>query len=586
MVSVGLTACGDNTSPTGPELEPDPEPSEVEVTVDGTVTNEGDQPIDNVTVTVFRGGQEETLGDATTEGDGTYEIMFTLAEDNTPDELRIAVEAEAFVNDEATVAFGLGISRDFVLEPALREATITGIITQAETGDAIGGASVKGTRGDTGDELFDVTSDAGGVYEATFEVLGRLGGLSVAVKADGFEDEDAMVSFSTSLSKDFALTFAPIEISTIEDLQKIGNDPDFPRDGRYVQSTDIDASVTENWNGGQGFSPIGDETVSFLGEYDGRGFSINNLFINREDLKGVGLFGSLGPGSVVKNLKLFEPDVTGGIATAIISGYNEGRIDQIETIQIKVQGVSTLTGGITGFNLGEISDVRVTGDISGRSNIGGVSGRSVRGRIEFARLDLDIFGTNRIGGVVGVSIDDIIRDSRAEGRIVVNPDRTGDEVGGLAGTLGGSIEGSFADVEISAAESEWVGGLVGSSYGEISTSYAAGRVEGGSGVGGLVGRTINDAVIYESYAVGSVSGDTDVAGLIGVNAGSVNVTYWDIEASDQATGIGRGDAGDTTGLSTAEMQGDAAEENMEGFDFQNVWKVITGGYPALQWEER
>ena len=29
----------------------------------------------------------------------------------------------------------------------------------------------------------------------------------------------------------------------------------------------------------------------------------------------------------------------------------------------------------------------------------------------------------------------------------------------------------------------------------------------------------------------------------------------------------------------------STEENMDGFDFQNTWRVVTGDYPALQWEE-
>jgi hypothetical protein len=41
----------------------------------------------------------------------------------------------------------------------------------------------------------------------------------------------------------------------------------------------------------------------------------------------------------------------------------------------------------------------------------------------------------------------------------------------------------------------------------------------------------------------------------------------------------------TASLNTSEMQGNSAEENMDGFDFQDTWRVVMGDYPALQWEE-
>jgi len=45
---------------------------------------------------------------------------------------------------------------------------------------------------------------------------------------------------------------AQIPISTIEDLQKIGNDPEYPMDGYYYLTNDIDASDTIRWNNGKG----------------------------------------------------------------------------------------------------------------------------------------------------------------------------------------------------------------------------------------------------------------------------------------------------------------------------------------------
>jgi hypothetical protein len=38
-------------------------------------------------------------------------------------------------------------------------------------------------------------------------------------------------------------------------------------------------------------------------------------------------------------------------------------------------------------------------------------------------------------------------------------------------------------------------------------------------------------------------------------------------------------------LTTDNIHGESAEQNMNGFDFQNTWQVVTGDYPALSWED-
>ncbi|MFA7693315.1 MAG: hypothetical protein GX117_03970 [Candidatus Hydrogenedentes bacterium] len=48
---------------------------------------------------------------------------------------------------------------------------------------------------------------------------------------------------------------ATIEIATVEELQKIGNEGGWPLSGTYILTNDIDASETETWNEGMGFDP-------------------------------------------------------------------------------------------------------------------------------------------------------------------------------------------------------------------------------------------------------------------------------------------------------------------------------------------
>ena len=49
----------------------------------------------------------------------------------------------------------------------------------------------------------------------------------------------------------------------------------------YELGNDINALETVNWNAGQGFLPVGDSTWGFAGHFDGKGLTIEGLFINR-----------------------------------------------------------------------------------------------------------------------------------------------------------------------------------------------------------------------------------------------------------------------------------------------------------------
>ena len=155
---------------------------------------------------------------------------------------------------------------------------------------------------------------------------------------------------------------------------------------------------------------------------------------------------------------------------------------------------------------------------------------------------------------------------------------------GLVGTLSaGTIQNCVSHVDVT-ADGNQVGGLVGNNVGgEVTESYATGSVEGNEDVGGLVGQ--NNETIQTSYAVGLVTGNEDVGGLCSdpFDNGTVTDSYWDTETTGQSTSDGG------TGLTTAEMQGSAAETNMDGFDFANTWDTVlesdedatADGYPIL-----
>ena len=76
-----------------------------------------------------------------------------------------------------------------------------------------------------------------------------------------------------------------IYIGSLSDLQSMSEnwgDSQYPPDGNYVLTNDIDASSTRNWNGGLGFQPMGSgQSDYFQGIFDGQGHQITGLYCNR-----------------------------------------------------------------------------------------------------------------------------------------------------------------------------------------------------------------------------------------------------------------------------------------------------------------
>ena len=152
---------------------------------------------------------------------------------------------------------------------------------------------------------------------------------------------------------------------------------------------------------------------------------------------------------------------------------------------------------------------------------------------------------------------------------------------GLFGTIGNGEIANVSLVNIDISGNEVVGGLAGDiDSGRVRSSYTTGTVSAeGSGVSGLVGQ--NSGTISSSYTTATVTGSDFQGGLVGLNSGSVSESYWDVEA----TGQPESDGG-AQGLTTTEMTGQAARNNMPEFGFGTVWQTQENGYPTLAEKEQ
>ncbi len=229
----------------------------------------------------------------------------------------------------------------------------------------------------------------------------------------------------------------PYRIGKPEDLIELSNTTG-DWGAYFIQIADIafDEDETQvDWDGPDldgdgtaGFSPIGNDTLSFTGMYDGDGYTISNLFIYRPETDGVGLFGFAGgAGSLsVQKLGLIDVDITGGYNVGGLAGRSSGDF----TIALcyttgSVEGVEdSAVGGLVGLNL---NNALITNCYSRAS----------------------VKGSSYLGGLVGVSVSNSkIEDSYSTGLVSVTPTGSGDNVGGLVGLVSSSqVTNSFWDTQ-------------------------------------------------------------------------------------------------------------------------------------------
>ena len=238
----------------------------------------------------------------------------------------------------------------------------------------------------------------------------------------------------------------------------------------------------------EGWEPIGSSSDTFEAMFNGNGYTLSNLMINRSgnDSDGVGLFGYTGTKAQITNLGLLDVNTAGASSVGSLVGVNGGT----------VRG-SYATGDITG-----------TGD-----RVGGLVGKNDN-TIASSYVASSVLGVNRVGGLVG---------SNDEGSFVM---------------------GSYAASSVLGSGNA-IGGLSGANSGDISDSYVAtgtSSVSGVNNVGGLVGRNAPTGTLMNSYTLASVSGDSRVGGLIGQNAsgGTIAQSYWIQKTGFSMSGIGDG----------------------------------------------
>ena len=371
---------------------------------------------------------------------------------------------------------------------------------------------------------------------------------------------------------------AVITITSLADLQKIGNDPGYPLNGQYVLGNDMDASSTRTWNdngtgGFYGFAPIGPTAATpFIGSFNGQGHTIKGLYINRPLTKFIGLFGYIDIGATISNITMLASEIQGDRIVGSLVGYNNGSISGCTTSGTVTSLISA--GGLVGANTGTITGCYSTGavhctSVTETNNIGGLAGYNNGGSISNSSSAGTVSGSNiKVGGLVGLNGPGSATIINCSSSAAVSGTSW---VGGLVGHLqAGSTTTSYSSGTVS-GKGYYVGGLVGENNATTINCYSSATVNSGvsNDAGGLAGS--NSGSITNCYSSGAVvSGNPFTAGgMVGENNSTVSTSFWDKDTSGWATSK----AG--TGGTTVELIQTATYTSWD-FTTAGAWFMLDG----------
>ncbi len=401
----------------------------------------------------------------------------------------------------------------------------------------------------------------------------------------------------------------------------------------YVLMNDIDLST---FNTGGGWIPVGDETTPFTGTFNGNGYTVSNLFINRPEVttgKNQGLFGVIN-NAIIENLIISNVDITIFSGAGLVGKSDGSEINNCTASgNFKAVGNRSKISGLVGINNNSIIDnCSISGILTtdGKECLVGSLAIENSGSIKnsFSKIDITAENSNagglvginnetiencysagtikgyKIGGLVFENCEGIVKNCYSTATISSTTGSFSISIGGLIGSLwGGTVENSYATGSVSATgitvtgsvnatgitvtDSE-VGGLVGYiDVGKISKCYATGDiyVENTSAyVGGLSGRN-DDGLIEKSYATGNITAKgeyIEIGGLSGLNFKTIKNSY----AMGNVTIDGEsGFAGGLVGHNCSEIENSyavgivtASESNVSGGLVGNNDGIVTGGF--------
>ena len=312
-------------------------------------------------------------------------------------------------------------------------------------------------------------------------------------------------------------------------------------------------NISDSNSTNKGWEAIGTSSSPFRADFEGNGYTIKGLYINRPNENNQGLFGVI-DGANIRNLIISNANITGGGNVGVVFGiagkdeesikrvnllktfgYLEERsysLKNVKAINCNVHGIKNNIGGLAGTITQK--DLRIHnssfyGNVKGGSSqlevyemgIGGLVGSINFSNINNSHVWGNISGSDdddfiNVGGLVGKMKNSKVINSFVNGEV-----RKGYSVGGLVGnivseTQRSSILNSYSNTQIDISNTAYVGGLVGSFDSDWTNQ-------------GVYKFNVYGTWIRDSYAITNFYGDGNipfVGGLLGYfYSGTIKNSY-------------------------------------------------------------
>ena len=224
-------------------------------------------------------------------------------------------------------------------------------------------------------------------------------------------------------------------------------------DGKWYDGEYIILKNNINLNN-QEWTPIGNHSNSFRGNFDGRNHTVTGMQISNSSADYVGLFGEctkFNVNSAIKNITVKDSVICGENFVGAIVGYAEEiNIENCRSIGNTINGktdVGGICGKIGGYSVGKVSQCYNSSKVTGRVRVGGIAGMG--GIAENCLNTGEIMIINKAYQSAGGGIFGIFDDTTASASITacVNLGKVsgGESFGGIVGSTDSKSTGHISN---------------------------------------------------------------------------------------------------------------------------------------------
>ncbi len=250
---------------------------------------------------------------------------------------------------------------------------------------------------------------------------------------------------------------------------------------------------TATWISGAGWQPIGTTAAPFRSVFNGNGYTISNLSIDRPDDDNIALFG-VARGADIINIGLLHLEVTGGDRVGGLVGWSNASMI-INSYAIGRRVGNTRVGGLVGWNDdGEIHKSYTMGEteaIAEGGDAGGVAGEnSGNSRIVNCYTRSNVIGRDKVGSIVGVN-SAVVTKCYASGISWIKP--AADRFENLGGGVAGSNEGGQMTYNYWNFEDQY-------NFDEVQNAYAPSGAAGIVALHTFVGQDSNSGGMFYTWS--------------------------------------------------------------------------------------